>query len=73
MNTKYDFEEDTISDERRKSIECDEFSVDFNALYVKAPKVRTSSVEDEVQRYINSPRPNEKTYILYLWKEHQKM
>ena len=41
-----------------------EFLVDFKALYVKSPENEKNALEDEVHKYLNTPRPHKKTDVL---------
>ena len=74
LKTEYCSEEFTETDDSRKEIadELDEFSIDFNSLYVKEPKIKKQSWETELENYLKYPRANEKTNILHWWKENEK-
>ena len=51
----------------------DDFSIDFDTFYVKAPKNNNESWEFEINNYLNSPRSNASTNILSWWKNNEEI
>ena len=54
------------------TVDEDDLDVHFYALYVRAAKLKRPSWEAELEKYLNSSRPDDNANVLNYWKAHEK-
>ena len=71
QDSNFDKKPDLTGKKKQKVIEVDEYTVDFNSIYLKK-KDSEFSLETEINDYLKVSRVDISTNILQWWKNHEK-